>query len=175
MNKTISRTRRTLFLAATILGLAASQTQAADLGCRLLPGSYLTTITDIEGVFASRGVVTFIPGGVLIVADSRQGGQTGVYDPFSVGQGAWTCAKNQKGKIAFHAISITFTTPPGSAGSQIGHVDYAGVVDTTSGEIEGNLSLRLSDTQDLEGQDPISNPGEVLEKFDFSGKRIRLP
>ena len=72
----------TLF-AAAIAVFTSVQANAETMACRLLPGTYLTIITDIEGVFASRGMITFLPGGSLIVNDSRQGGQAEVYEPFS--------------------------------------------------------------------------------------------
>jgi hypothetical protein len=148
---------------------------AESLECRLVPGTYITTITDIEGVFASRGIVTFTREGGVLVTDSRQGGQTGVYDPFSAGQGAWSCSSVEDGSIAFSAISINFTTPPGSAGSNFGRVDYEGTLDPSNGEISGTISLRISDSGDLEAAEPIAAPGEVLETFSFAGQRVVPP
>lgn len=162
-------------LAAAVAVFASAQAFAEPVACRLLPGTYLTTITDIEGVFASRGLVTFLPGGSFIVNDSRQGGQADVYEPFSTGQGAWSCKSGEDENPVFSALSLTFTTPHGSAGSRIGRVNYEGTIDTSSGEITGHLSLLLSTSQDLESDDPIADPGEVLEKFDFSGMRIDRP
>ena len=162
-------------LAATIAVIVSNQALAEPAACRLLPGTYLTTITDIEGVFASRGLVTFLPGGSLIVNDSRQGGQAEVYEPFSTGQGAWSCKSGEDGKPVFEALSLTFTTPHSSAGSRIGHVNYEGEIDTSNGAISGHMSLLLSTSQDLESDDPIVDPGEVLEKFDFVGMRIEMP
>ena len=168
---------RTLLSAVTLAAAASAALPAAaePLGCRLLPGTYVTTITDIEGVFASRGIVTFAPGGGLLVTDSRQGGQTGVYDPFSAGQGAWSCGPGEAGGIAFSAISLNFTTPPGSAGSNFGRVDYQGTLDTTDGAISGTISLRFSEAGDLEAANPISDPGAVLETFSFEGRRLTAP
>jgi hypothetical protein len=172
-------TIRTLVLVAipvaAILASATSPAATEPLGCRLLPGTYVTTITDIEGVFASRGIVTFTPEGGLLATDSRQGGQTGVYDPFSAGQGAWSCAAGEDGNIAFSALSLTFTTPPGSAGSNFGRVDYEGTLDTASGEISGTVSLRFSEAGDLEAADPIAAAGEVFETFSFEGQRVVAP
>lgn len=163
--------RKTIIAAAAIL-LTHTQANAEAIGCRLLPGTYVTTITDIEGVFASRGIVTFLPGGALIVTDSRQGGQTEVYDPFSMGQGTWSCKENDDGATAFSAVTLNFTTPPGSAASKIGRVDYDGFVDPATGGISGNMSLHLSDTGDLEGSHPHNGPGEVAETFHFSSTRV---
>ena len=116
--------------------------------------------------------MTFVPGGTLLVTDSRQGGQTGVYEPFSAGQGSWSC-ETKEDTTGFSALSLTFTTPPGSAGSKFGRVDYEGTIDPAGNGISGKLSLRISESRDLEGADPLGNPGEVLETFDFSGTRIQ--
>ena len=121
---------------------------------------------------ASRSIMTFVPGGALLVTDSRQGGQTGVYDPFSAGQGNWSCTDAADGSTGFSGLSLTFTTPPGSAGSKFGRVDYDGAIDPANGSISGKLSLRISEARDLEGADPLANPGEILETFDFTGERI---
>lgn len=163
---------RAVMVSAALTLFSVAPSSAEAMNCRLLPGSYVTTITDIEGVFASRSIMTFVPGGALVVTDSRQGGQTGVYEPFSAGQGSWSC-ETRDDSTGFSALSLTFTTPPGSAGSKFGRVDYEGVVDSASGGISGQLSLRISESRDLEGADPLSNPGEVLETFDFSGQRIQ--
>lgn len=160
-------------VAATVAG--GTSAAAQDVGCRLLPGTYVTTITDIEGVFASRSIVTLAPGGVLISTDSRQGGQAGVYEPFSAGQGAWRCDVAGDGTVTFEAVSLTFATPHETAASSFARVDYEGVLDPATGHVEGKLSLRLSSARDLEGADPMNTPGEVVETFDFSGERVLAP
>ncbi len=172
-----NRSGERVAFAAVVLVFALGGTQAKSdvLGCRMLPGTYVTTITDIEGVFASRGIVTFFPSGILITTDSRQGGQTGVYDPFSAGQGAWSCSEGGGGSVRFSGLSLTFTMPPGSSGSKFGRVDYTGTIDPNTAQISGELSLRLSEAQDLEGADPLGNQGEVLETFNFVGSRVVAP
>jgi len=160
-------------VAATTFGPASAVAQSAD--CTQLAGSYITTVTDIEGVFASRGILTLTAGGSVIVTDSRQGGQAGVYAPFTMGQGAWTCTASEEGAVGFKAFSLTFTAPADRAGASLGRVDYDGTLDAETGNVTGTLALRLSNARDLEGAEPLANPGAVVETFAFEGDRIAAP
>lgn len=156
--------------------LAVSGTATAEpLGCRLAPGVYLTLISDIEGVFASRSLISLLPGGVMMSTDSRQGGQEGVYEPFTSGQGAWSCDEAGDGRLEIRAVALTFTASPGRSGSGLGRVDYEATLDPATGGMEGTVSLRLTNAQDLEGSDPIADPGEVQEVFGFSAHRVEAP
>lgn len=160
--------------AAVALGVSGPAI-AEPLGCRLAPGVYLTLISDIEGVFASRSLISLLPGGVMMLTDSRQGGQEGVYDPFTSGQGAWSCDQADKGKLEIRAMALTFTASPGRSGAGLGRVDYEAMFDPAMGSMEGTLSLHLTNAQDLEGSDPLADPGEVLEVFRFSAVRVEAP
>ena len=153
---------------------AGAAAQAQDAACDRLAATYLTTFTDVEGVFASRGLLTLLPGGAVIVTDSRQGGQSGVYDAFTVGQGGWLCDRPSEGETRFRAVSLTFTAPPSRSGAALGRVDYEGVIDPDTGRVEGTASLRLAHPHDLEGADPIDRPGEVQETFSFVGERVTV-
>jgi hypothetical protein len=80
--------------------LATAQSEAQTLfanKCRsFVTGTYLTTIVDANGQFASRGVITLTADGNLFVIDSNQGGVEKVFNPFGDTQGAYTCTSNQE-------------------------------------------------------------------------------
>jgi hypothetical protein len=89
----------TLLIAACGLGMI--QTGFADTerdACDGLVGTYVTTFTDREGVFSSRGLMTFTASGVLLVNDSAQGGVPGIWDPFSATQGTLGAASKRTRK-----------------------------------------------------------------------------
>ena len=158
------------------IGLSpVSAAEPVNNACQEMSGVYMITITDIEGVYASRGIITFAPGGTMIVNDSRQGGQPGVYEPFSSGQGAWRCEADGADAYRFDAMAITFTFPGEGQRQAFGRIDYAGSVNRETKRLTGKLSLRLSPDQDLEVADPVANPGPVVEEFGVEGARVELP
>jgi len=143
--------------------------------CRALAGTYVTTITDIENVFASRGLITFTADGSFIVNDSGQGGTPGIFLPFSLGQGAWKCAAGGDGKVKADAISLTFVLPGTGQPPSFGRVDYQAELDRKTQDISGTITLSFTREGDLEGADPIKNPGPAFEKFQFFGQRVVVP
>lgn len=172
--------RRSGLVSAPVLALAfwlvganaSSAADSVDAACSAVPGTYVTTITDIEGVFASRGLVTFSSDGTVIVADSRQAGQTGVFEPFSTGQGAWTCAPGDAGQAEVKGVSLTFTLATGRTRSTFGRVDFSAEVSPNTGRMSGTLALRFTPNEDVEDADPIANPGPIHEEFGFEGARL---
>jgi hypothetical protein len=156
------------------LGAGCTPEAAAD-PCRDVAGTYLTTINDIEGVFASRGLVTFTADGAFLVGDSGQGGSPGVYEPFSLGQGSWACDAAGPGAVKVKATALNFTLPDSNARRALGRVDYEATLDPEGLTISGTVALRFTPEGDLEASDPIGAPGEVAEEFSFSGKRVVAP
>lgn len=160
--------------AGMLSGPAQSETLPLDL-CEGVEGTYLTTVADIEGVFMSRGLITFTADGNFIVNDSRQAGVPGVFEPFSSGQGAWVCAEKAPDRLAVKAAALTFTFPSADRRASIARVDYTATVDPESNKVTGKIALKFSPEGDLEISNPIKQPGEVLEEFQFSGERVVLP
>jgi membrane-bound inhibitor of C-type lysozyme len=140
--------------------------------CRALAGSYVVTVTDVEGVFSSRGLLSFTADGVFLMTDSAQAGLPGVYDPFDSAQGAWRCLGAEGDKLRARALGINFVQPGEGRGTVFGRVDYDIDLDTRSGALSGRAGLSFTSEGDLEGADPIARPGPVLEHFAIEGTRI---
>ena len=160
--------------AAAAIG-AAGPTLAQEIplvACSAISGTYVTSISDIEGVFASRGVMTFTRDGNVLITDSGQGGLPGIYEPFTSGQGVWTCAGVLPGKIMVKATSLTFTLPPSGGTQAFGRVDYEVTLDAETRGISGIVDLSFPSAGDLEGADPIDNAGPSVARFEFDGRRL---
>ena len=155
-------------LAPTLPGVAATKLAA----CAGIAGTYVTTITDREGVFASRGLMTFTSDGLLLVSDSAQGGVPGVWDPFSPTQGAWKCLEAGSEKLSITAVGLNFVLPGDGRTPSFGRVEYQASLDLKTGRLSGSAILRFASGNDLEGIAPIDQPGPVLDEFQFDGKRL---
>lgn len=171
--KSLRQTVIVLLLTATA-GFTPSWVAASESSCESVVGTYLTTITDREGVFSSRGLMTFAPAGVLIMSDSAQGGVPGVWDPFSSSQGAWRCMSSDDGKLQVGAVGLNFVLPADGRPPSVGRVDYQANLDTGSDELSGKATLHLSNATDLEGANPMSKPGKVVDEFQFDGIRVTV-
>jgi hypothetical protein len=162
-------------IAATCLCLGHTPLAAADLApCEDAVGTYLTMITDREGVFSSRGLMTLAPGGVMFMSDSAQGGVPGVWDPFSSSQGAWSCLGVEGPKLSIGAVGLNFVLPADGRPPSMGRVDYRASLDTGSGDLSGSATLRLTAGMDLEGTNPMEAPGKVVDAFQFDGSRVTV-
>ncbi|MGI9482969.1 MAG: hypothetical protein ACR2OR_11500 [Hyphomicrobiales bacterium] len=160
-----------LLSASIIAGKAVAEEMPLNK-CEAVFGSYVTSISDIEGVFQSRGLVTFSGDGVFLINDSGQGGVEGIYDPFSASQGAWTCAGGDGKNLTVKAVGLNFTLPRSSNRSGFGRVDYEATYEIESKTMSGTIALRFSGADDLESADPVSVDGPPFEEFRFSGNRI---
>lgn len=164
-----------LLIAAGSVGSTLPSVAATDLAaCAGVAGTYVTTITDREGVFTSRGLMTFTPGGLLLVSDSAQGGVPGVWDPFSSTQGAWKCLKAGREQLSINAVGLNFVLPGDGRTPSFGRVEYQASLDIKTGILSGSATLRFASGNDLEGIDPIDRPAPVVDEFHFDGKRLVL-
>lgn len=143
--------------------------------CGALAGTYVTTFTDKEEVFSSRGLMTFTSDGILVVSDSAQGGVPGVWDPFSTAQGTWKCVSEEAGKLVIRAVGLNFVLPSDGSPPSFGRVDYEAGLDTGTGALSGTAILRFASGEDLESAAPVEDPGELVDAFDFEGKRVVIP
>jgi hypothetical protein len=164
----------TSFIAAiwsmVLLPLGAACTDRA--ACGGLVGSYVTTFSDREEVFSSRGLMTFTSDGIVLVSDSAQGGVPGVWDPFSAAQGTWKCLAEDGEKLSISAIGLNFVLPADGRTPSFGRVEYQASLDTKTGKLSGSATLSFTSGEDLEGADPIDNPGSVVDEFHFDGERV---
>ena len=121
--------------------------------------SYVTTVKDAAGNFASRGVITLHADHTMSVIDSGQGGPSFF---FSSQLGSWKA--NQNGGIT--AKTVDFDFPPTPA---IARLDYSISFAQQGSQIMGTITLT---TFPLNG-DPLGGGGTVIGTFTFSGELIK--
>lgn len=167
---------RTLGLALAALACLAPRPAAAQApsldACGALVGTWVTTITDIEGVFASRSLITLTGDGIVLVNDSGQGGVPGIFEPFTSSQGAWKCVAKSAGNVEAAATALNFVLPKSGRSTAFGRVDYKAVLDLKTGQLAGTVALYFTREGDLESADPIGDPGKAFEEFQFAGRRV---
>ncbi len=163
-----------LLLAAGPRAAAAQQTGLEP--CDGVVGTYVVSITDIEGVFASRQIVSFLPGGIYLVRGSgAQRRFPGVFEPFPIGQGVWKCAADGSDGIGIDAMVLAFTRPQAERRRGFARADYKVSFDPAANSISARITLRLTAEGDIEAADPIDSPGPVIEEFGLQGERVVLP
>ena len=135
-------------------------------------GTYVTTVTDTEGVFASRALATFTGDGIMLITDSGQSGLPGIYQPFTSSHGAWTCLGAEDGAIRAAATGLSFLVPGEGLSTSFGRTDYRLTLDTSSGNLSGSVELSFTADGDLESADPLERPGPVFETFEIEGRRL---
>lgn len=142
------------------------ETPATTAPCRLnVTGSYLTTIFNANNSISSRGVITLDRDGNFFVTDSKQGGVTNVFNPFTSGQGAWKC----NGKTGVSARSITFTFPGSAGADSIGRADYQASFNPQTQTVQGTITLRLFNIS----ANPLLDNALPVGTFNFSGQQIK--
>jgi hypothetical protein len=103
-------------------GMAVGEARADD-ACAPLSATYLLTVLNSDGSFASRQV-TLTGDRNVIVDDSAQGGVTGAFNPFTTAQGTWECEARST-PIQADATTLDFSLPGSVSGGQtIGRTDY---------------------------------------------------
>ena len=120
--------------------------------------TYLITITDAQGAFASRGVVTLHDDRTLSVIDSGQGGPTFF---FSSQLGAW----KPDGRSGAVGRTLDFNFPPAA---DVARLDYTFSFSVNDTQVAGTITLRTFPLQ----ADPLDGGGTVLGEFTFSGMRV---
>lgn len=158
-----------LFLIASFPHLASAQSQAqsnTSKGCRnIFTGTYLTTISDAKGQFASRGVITFSADGNFFVTDSNQGGVKGVFNPFGDTQGTYVCTSNQE--IRAVGINFGFSGPDGA--NDIARSDIQATVDRQSRALQGSITVKAFALN----TNPLAGGGSVVGTFQVRGQPIQ--
>ncbi|MBV8227232.1 MAG: hypothetical protein JO232_18800 [Verrucomicrobia bacterium] len=127
-------------------------------GVSFVGGSYVTTITDSQGAFASRGVFTFNRDFTMSAIDSGQGGPAFF---FSSQLGAWKVAG--PGEIA--ARTIDFDYPPNA---DIARLDYTVQLSADGTQITGTIKLTIFPLT----SNPLDGGGTVGGTFSFTGSLI---
>ena len=166
--------------ALLILGLAAFPCARAgeDIhrdDCQRAVGTYVATVTDVQGVFSSRALLTFTPGGVYLMTDSGQSRVVGTRALFQPIQGAWTCVSADGERLKLTATGLGFALPQDGRLRNFARADYRGTIDKASGSLSGTLEWRLQEDDDLESADPVARPGPPVERFELEGKQVVPP
>ncbi len=145
----------------SILALAASvallNPQKAAAEEPTTGASYVTTIVNANGAFASRGVITLHADHTISVLDSGQGGPA---FSFSSQLGSW----KPDGKGGVIASTIDFDFP----GVDVARLDYT-IKFGKNGTISGTITLTVFP---LEGN-PLDGGGTVEGVFPFTGQLIQ--
>ena len=121
--------------------------------------SYVTTVTDSSGNFASREVMTLHADHTLAVVDSGQGGPTYF---FSSQLGSWGPVST--GGLVARAIDFDY--PPNQ---DVARLDYTIELSPDHSHVTGTVTLT---TFPLEG-DPLGGGGTVEGTFTFAGELIQ--
>jgi len=125
-------------------------------------GTFLITITDAHGVFASNSVITLHTDHSVAVIDS---GQEGNGVSFSSQQGVW---ENAIGG-GLKARTIDFSFPFASEGSA--RVDYAFNAGGGNNQVSGTIVLTFFPPNG----NPLDGGGSPGGTFNFTGQRVTIP
>jgi hypothetical protein len=148
----------------------AEQVRPPD--CHAVVGTYVTTVTDVEGIFSSRELLTFLSNGVFLMTDSGESGVPGTERPSQPAQGAWRCVAADGTQLKVTATALSFVLPSDGRLRTFGRIDYRATIDTGDGGISGSFEVSLPKDDDLESARPIDRPGPPLERFELEGKRM---
>jgi hypothetical protein len=166
--------RVTALAAGALAALAAGAAQAQEEGqpltaCAKAVGAYLTTNPGQE---PSRSLITLTADGLVLFADSGQGGGVG-FGPFTGGHGAWRCVAADADGLHLSATILDFTLPTVDwPNQQIGRLDIVATVDPAKGTMSGKETLFVAP---LDG-DPLGNAKLVEDaEGQFMAVRITAP
>ena len=143
-----------------LLGLAVFvHPQHATADAEFRGATYVTTVTDSNGNFASRGVLTLHADHTMSVIDSGQGGPAFFFT-------SQLCSWKPDGDGGIVARTIDFDYPPNAATARLDYTIHFGQdgVQTT-----GTITLT---TFPLTG-DPLDGGGTVAGKFTFVGELVK--
>ena len=156
---TICRSWRVLVLLACLGVMALHAPQAtADTPSVFRGATYLITITDAQGAFASQSVITLHGDRTLAAIDSTQGGPNTFFSSYL---GAW----KPDGKGGAVGRTLNFDFPPHAA---VARTDYTFTFSDNDTQVSGTITVR---TFPLQG-DPLDGDGTLLGEFTFTGTRV---
>ena len=120
--------------------------------------TFVTTISDSTGAFASRGVFTFHADSTMSATDSGQGGPTFF---FSSQLGSW----KPDGKGGLVARTIDFDFPPNA---DVARLDYTVKFSDDGTQVTGTITLTTFPLQ----ANPLDGGGTVVGNFTFVGTLV---
>ena len=156
-------------LAAIAAGGAMAEDSRPLADCAGAVGSW---ISRNPGDQPSRSLFSFTADGVVLFADSGQGGAAN-FAPFTGGHGAWRCVAADAGSLHVTATILDFTIATTAFPDQsIGRLDIDATLDPAKGAMAGTMTL----SSDALDGDPLDAP-ELVEdaKGSFTAARINAP
>ncbi len=167
--------RRIVWLAAagvvavTSAGVARAEDGRPLADCAGAVGSWLTTNPGKE---PSRSLLTLTADGLVLFADSGQGGGQG-FAPFTGSHGAWRCVSAGDGGLKLSATMLDFTLATVDwPNQQIGRLDIVATVDPAKGTMSGTETLYLAKLDD----DPLLEAKLAEDaEGEFTAVRIVAP
>lgn len=156
---------RTLFMATALAAsLASLPAQAQDTSCNAgLVGTWLTTISNGAGDYASRSLLTIHADGTIVSADSAQHqGLQG--SSFSAQHGAWRCSTTSSAA----ATTLNFGFPNRES---IARSDWTLAHDGKA--LKGTIALHIF--PGVKGIDPFRTDSKPVETFNFTAQRVSAP
>jgi len=149
-----------IFGLLALLGVVALlHPQQATADAEFHGATYVTTVKDSNGNFASRGVMTLHADHTMSVIDSGQGGPAFF---FTSQLGSW----KPDGDGGIVARTIDFDYPPNAATARLDYTIHFG---QDGGQTTGTITLI---TFPLTGN-PLDGGGTVVGKFTFVGQIVR--
>ena len=141
--------------------------------CRkFFAGTYLTTISDSTGQFASRAIITLTIDGNIVVTDSNQGGVyqgENQFNPFTTSQGSWKC---NNGKVIATTLDFNLSGPLPLASNPLAIAGqrYRISFNQSTQTLQGTIELRFFDLN-ATVQEATGSAGVPLT-FTFTGQRV---
>ena len=147
------------------MGLPPATAQApTTVPCRAMVGTYLATIVNSAGDYASRALITLHADGNLHIVDSAQDeGLQG--SSFSTQSGAWRCSTDASAS----ARTLNFGFPPRTS---IARSDWTlDQAHSKSGQaLKGTIDLYIF--PGVKGVDPFRADSKPVDKFYFAAQRV---
>lgn len=140
---------------------------------KFVTGTYLTTISDSTGKFASRSLITLTTDGNILVTDSNQGGVyqgKNQFNPFTTSQGSWKCNNNGNITATILNFNLSGSLPLASNPLSIGGQNYSIRFNQSTQTLQGTIQLRFFDLK-ATVQEATGSKG-VPVTFTFTGQRV---
>lgn len=155
--------------AAMAVPAVADETGPPLTACAAAVGTWLT---DNPGKEPSRSLVSLTADGLVLFADSGEGGGVG-FAPFTGSHGAWRCVAADSGSLELSATMLDFTLPTVDwPNQQIGRLDIVASVDPAKATMSGTMKLYLAELD----ADPMTEAKLTVDaEGQFTAVRITAP
>lgn len=132
-------------------------------------------MTDREDVFTSRALLTLTADGGLLVTDSGLLGGPDSPSPVYTAQGSWRCYAMQPEALDIEAVAVNLALPGRDGLPGFGRIDYRLTSSTAGATLTGSAELRRFDSSDLEGAEPMTDPGDLVDRLHIEAVKLTAP